>query len=108
VLDLIGWDVGMSLLAATLLVVGALIISLALSFIGDVTIGWEWAPTAVAAVVGGWIGSEALGAVSTWGPEFEGLFIVPALIGGLVFGIAMDAVLRFATRGSYIHHPQPI
>jgi uncharacterized membrane protein YeaQ/YmgE (transglycosylase-associated protein family) len=108
VLELIGWDVGMSLLAAMLLVVGALIIGVIPQFIGDVTVGWEWAATAVAALVGGWLGSEALGTLSTWGPVYEGLYILPAIIGALIFGVAMDAVLRYVTRGSYVHSARPI
>ena len=107
-LDLFGWDVGMSTLAAVLLVVGALVIGVIPQFIGDVTVGWEWAATAVAALVGGYLGSEALGTLSTWGPVFEGLYIVPALIGAVVLGAVMDAALRYTTEGSYTHSARPI
>lgn len=107
-LDLFGWDVGMSAFAALLLVIGALIIGIIPQFIGEVTVGWEWLATAAAALVGGWLGSEALGTLSTWGPAFEGLYVVPAVIGAVVFGIAMDALLRYLTRGSYVHSARPI
>ena len=107
-LDLFGWDVGMSTLAALFLVLGAIAIGAVAQFIGDVTVGWEWVITAAAALVGGYVGSEALAAASTWGPAFEGLYVLPALIGGFVVGFVVDALMRYATQGSYVHHPRPI
>lgn len=107
-LDLFGWDVGMSTFAAILLVAGALLIGIVAHFIGEVTIGYEWAITGVAALVGGYLGSEAFAGLSTWGPAFEGLYIVPAIIGGLVLGGVVDALLRYSTAGTYVGHPRPI
>jgi len=103
-LELIGWDVGMSFFAAIVLVAGALLIGVLALFIGEVRVGWEWATTAAAALVGGYLGSEAFGGASTWGPVFEGLYIVPAIIGGLVLGAFVDAVSRYWTAGSYMRH----
>ena len=103
-LDLFGWDVGMTLFAAVLLIAGALLIGVLSLFIGEVRVGWEWAATAFAALVGGYLGSEAFAGASTWGPVFEGLYIVPAIIGGLVLGIFVDAVSRYSTAGSYVRH----
>ncbi len=48
-LELIGWDVGMSTFAAVLLVVGALIIGVLAYLIGEMTFGYEWATTGLAA-----------------------------------------------------------
>ena len=107
-LDLFGWDVGMSAYAAILLVLGAMILGVIAHFIGDVMTGWEGPVAAVAALVGGWLGSEAFGTFSTWGYEFEGLFVVPALIGGIVLGFVVDAIVRYMTQGSYVHHARPI
>jgi uncharacterized membrane protein YeaQ/YmgE (transglycosylase-associated protein family) len=76
-----GWNVGMTPIAAILLVLGALIFGAIAQVIGRVVVGYEWIFTAVAALVGAWIGSEALGTLSTWGPEFEGLYVLPAVIG---------------------------
>ena len=103
-----GWDVGMSTTAAILLVLGALVVGIAAQVVGEVKVGYEWAVTALFALVGGYIGSEALGAASTWGPEFQGLYVVPAAIGGILFGAIADAILRYATHGSYVEHPRPI
>lgn len=107
-LDLFGWDVGMSLTAALLLVAGALVVGVAAHFIGEVRVGYEWAVTGIAALIGGYLGSEAFGDLSTFGPSFDGLYIVPAIVGGLVLGAVIDAVLRYTTEGSYVHQPRPI
>jgi uncharacterized membrane protein YeaQ/YmgE (transglycosylase-associated protein family) len=108
VLDLFGWDVGMSAYAAILLVAGAILIGVAAHFIGEVMTGWEGPTAAVAALIGGYVGSEALGTLSTWGYAFEGLYVVPAIIGGILLGVVVDAVVRYSTHGSYVHHARPI
>ena len=107
-LELFGWDVGMSTIAALLLVLGALLIGVVSQYIGDVTVGYEWAGTGVAALIGGYLGSEAFGGASTWGPVFESLYVLPAIIGALVLGFVIDAIVRYSTEGSYVHHARPI
>jgi uncharacterized membrane protein YeaQ/YmgE (transglycosylase-associated protein family) len=107
-LDLFGWDVGMSGWAVLLLVGGAIVIGAIAHLIGEVRTGWEGPIAAVAALVGGYIGSEALGAFSTWGVVFQGLYVLPALIGAVVLGVAVDAIVRYATHGSYVHAGRPI
>ena len=107
-LELFGWDVGMNTLAALLLVAGALVIGGIAHTIGAVTIGYEWVVTGLAALVGGYVGSEALAGLSTWGPEFEGLYVLPAVIGAVVVGGIVDALLRYSTEGSYTHQARPI
>jgi uncharacterized membrane protein YeaQ/YmgE (transglycosylase-associated protein family) len=107
-LELVGWNVGMSAFAAILLVAGAIIIGAIAHFIGEVRTGWEGPIVAVAALIGGYVGSEALGAFSTWGYAFEGLYVLPALIGAVVVGVAVDAIVRYLTHGSYVHSARPI
>jgi hypothetical protein len=107
-LELIGWDVGMTAWAVIVLIAGAVVIGLVLQYIGDVTNGYEWSIAGLGAIVGGWLGSEALGSLSTWGPEWEGMFVLPALIGAVVVGFVVDLVVRYATGGSLVHHPRPI
>lgn len=107
-LELFNWDVGMSAYAAILLVAGAILIGVVSHFVGDVTTGWEGPIVAVAALIGGYLGSEAFGAFSTWGYAFEGLYVLPAVIGGVVLGAVTDAVVRFTTEGSYVHHARPV
>lgn len=98
----------MSTVAALLLVLGALLIGVGSQYIGDVRVGFEWAATGAAALIGGYLGSEAFGGASTWGPVFDGLYMLPALIGGVVVGFVVDAILRYSTAGSYVHHGRPI
>ncbi len=106
--DIFGWDIGMTTLAAVLLVVGALIVGVAAQFIGEVRFSYQWVATGIAALVGGWLGSEALGSLSIWGPQFDGMYVLPAIIGGLIVGFVVDALMRYSTEGSYVHHAQPI
>ena len=107
-LDLFGWDVGMSALAAIGLIVGALVIGGVSQFVGEPRIGYEWLFTAAAALVGGWLGSEAFGTASTWGLVFEGLYVVPALIGAVILGAVVDVIVRYLSGGTYRHEPRPI
>ena len=107
-LDLFGWDVGMSTLAAFLLIGGAAVIGIASYFIGEVRAWYEGAITGLAALVGGYLGSEALGSASTWGWEIQGLYVVPALIGAVVVGGIVDVIVRYLTGGSYTYEPRPI
>lgn len=103
-LDLLGWDVGMSTLAAVLLVIGAIVLGAIAHVVGERRTGFEGPIVAIAALIGGYLGSEAFGTYSTWGYAFEGLYVVPALIGAVILGVVVDAiVLYFArdTRGGY-------
>jgi uncharacterized membrane protein YeaQ/YmgE (transglycosylase-associated protein family) len=106
-LDLFGWNPGMTLIAAIVLVLGALVVGAITQYIGRVTFGYEWILAAAGAVVGGWLGSEAFGTLSTWGPVFDGLYLLPALIGAIVVGGAVDALTRVSSGGTYLE-PRPI
>lgn len=107
-LDLFGWDVGMGAAALLLVVLGGLMIGIFFQSIGEVRVGWDWAATSVAAIFGAYIGSEGFNAASTWGPVFDGLYLLPAVIGAVIFGSVVDAILRYLTEGSYSRHPRPI
>ena len=60
---------------------------------------YEWLITGAGAAVGAWLASEI-----TWtqwftgltdlGPQFDGLLIVPAVIGGIVIGAIVEALAR--------------
>jgi uncharacterized membrane protein YeaQ/YmgE (transglycosylase-associated protein family) len=107
-LDLFGWNVGMTAWAVVALIAGAVIIGIVLQYVGDVTNGYEWSVAGLAAIVGGWLGSEAFGVGSEWGYSWEGMYIFPAIIGAIVLGFVVDLVVRYATGGSLVHHPRPI
>jgi len=36
---------------------------------------------------------------------WDGLALVPALIGGLIVGLIAELSTRYVTHGSYAHHP---
>lgn len=107
-IDLFGWQIGMDWMGLLLLVGGALILGVIAQFIGETRTGYEWLIAAIAALVGGWLGSEAFGTLSTTGPAVESLYLLPALIGGVVVGGVVDAVVRTMTGGSFVAHPRPI
>lgn len=106
--ELFGWDIGMSAFAALLLVAGAVAIGIVAHLVGEVRTGWEGPIVALAAFLGGYLGSEALAGADTWGIAFEGMNVWPAIIGALVIGVVVDAITRYATDGSYVRHPHPI
>ena len=107
-LDLYGWDVGMTGAAVALLFMAAIVIGAVVQNIGKSSFDYEWAVTAVAAFIGGWLGSEALGAASTWGPEWEGMYLVPAFIGAIVLAGLLSVALRYVSGGTQVGHPRPI
>ena len=85
--------------AFAVVIVAALVVGfLAQAFLKPKT-PYEWLITGVGAAVGGWLASEI-----TWtqwftgltdlGPQFDGLLIVPAVIGGLVLGAIFEGVAR--------------
>ena len=51
--------------------------------------------------------SAAFGTLSTCGTVFDGLYILPALIGGLVMGGVVDGLVRLFSGGTYLE-PRPI
>jgi hypothetical protein len=80
---------------------------LALTFIGEVRVGYEWLITSLAAFIGGFVASEYL-AVQSFEPVWEGIALVPAIVGGLVAGLAIDLLARYLSGGSLTHGPRPV
>jgi uncharacterized membrane protein YeaQ/YmgE (transglycosylase-associated protein family) len=107
-LELIGWNAGMTGSAVALLFVAAIVVGVLVQNIGKASFDYEWVVTGVAAFIGGWLGSEALGAASTWGPEWEGMYLVPAFIGAIVLAGLLSVALRYVSGGTQVSHPRPI
>jgi uncharacterized membrane protein YeaQ/YmgE (transglycosylase-associated protein family) len=107
-IDLYGWNIGMGGVGLMLLIGGALVLGIIVQLIGDTRTGFEWLVAGIAALVGGWLGSESFGTASTWGPAVEDFYLLPALIGAVVVGGVVDIVVRTLTGGTYVHHPRPI
>ncbi len=95
-------DIG--IYAAITLVVGAVVLGVVLQLIGDVRFGFEWVITAVAAFAGGFVCTEWITSFRTVDPVWDNMAVIPAAGGLLIVGVVVDAILRFATHGSYIHH----
>lgn len=107
-LEIFGWNIGMGGLAAVLLLGGAIVIGLIAQVVGETRTGWEWLVAGIGALVGGYLGSEAFGTASTWGPVVESLYLLPALIGAVLVGGVADVFIRTVTGGSFTHHARPI
>lgn len=98
------FNIDMGLFGVIVLAVGALTIAIGTQLIGEVKFDAEWALVALAALAGGFVASEWIVGWRAFEPVFDGLALIPALIGGLVGGVVMDAVTRFFTHGTYMGH----
>ena len=85
------------------LIAGALLFGVAAQLIGETRTGYEWLVDGIAAFVGGLVASEFILAWQAAGPVFDGLALVPALIGGLAVGIVVEVATRYLTGGHYTH-----
>jgi len=95
-LGLFGW---LAILA------GALLFGVVAQFIGETRTGYEWLVDGIAAALGAVVASEFIISARTWEPVWEGLAIVPAIIGALALGIVVELVTRFMTGGRYTARP---
>lgn len=93
--------ISMTVWGALLLAAGAIVIGLVGQSVGDVRFGYHWAIVAVVAFLGGLVTSEFIVDWRAFAPVWEGLAIVPAVIGGLIGGVVADVIARYATGGSY-------
>lgn len=88
-----------------LVILGALVFGVIAQFIGETRTGYEWLVDGVAAFVGAIVASEFIIAWQTFAPVFDGLALVPALIGALVVGVIVEVATRYVTGGTYMHRP---
>lgn len=88
-----------------LLIVGAVVFGRIAQFIGETRTGFEWLVDAIAAGLGALVASEFIVAWRTFGPVWDGLALVPALVGGLVLGVVVELATRFMTGGNYSGRP---
>ena len=88
---------------AALLIVGAVLFGVIAQFIGETRTGFEWLVDAIAFGIGALVASEFIVALQTAGPVWDGLALMPALIGGLVVGLVVEVATRYLTGGHYTH-----
>jgi len=85
--------------AFAIVVVAALVLGVLVQMYLNPKTGYEWLIVGVGAGVGAWLASEI-----TWtqwftgltdlGPQFDGLLVIPAVLGGLVIGAITEVVAR--------------
>lgn len=90
------------------LLAGALLFGVIAQFIGEARTGYEWLVDGVAAALGAVIASEFIISARTFEPVWDGLALVPALVGGLVLGIIVELATRYLTGGRYTTRPMAI
>lgn len=89
----------MGVVGLLIMIVGAVVLGFAAQAIGTARTSYDWLITAVAAAVGAFLASEVLGiAPGVLGPEFDGLYLLPALIGAIVLGAIVEYVFRVTGR----------
>ncbi len=87
------------------LIVGALVFGVVAQFIGETRTGYEWLVDAIAAGLGALVASEFIIGWQAFEPVWDGLALVPALIGGLVVGLVVELATRYMTGGTYHGRP---
>lgn len=96
-------SIDMSYIGWAVLIVGALAFGVIAQFVGETETGYEWLVDGVAAFIGGLVASEFITAWRGFEPVYEGLALVPAVIGALVLGLVVEVATRYATGGRYMH-----
>ena len=84
------------------LVSGAVAMGLTAQSLGTPHWSYEWVATSIGALIGGYVGGSLLGPASGWGPETDGLFILPALLVGIVCGAIVAFTGRRFTAGEQL------
>jgi len=88
-----------------LLILASLVFGAIAQYVGETKTGWEGAVDALAFGIGALIGSEFIVSMQAYGPVWDGLALVPALVGGLIVGLIVELATRYGTHGTYSHHP---
>ncbi len=94
--------------AWVLVIAGALVFGIIAQFIGETRTGFEWVADAIGFGIGAVVASEFIVALQATGPVWDGLALVPALVGGLVLGMVVEVTTRYLTGGTYVGHPSAV
>jgi uncharacterized membrane protein YeaQ/YmgE (transglycosylase-associated protein family) len=90
----------MGLLAFSIIVVLALVAGFAVQYFVKRPIGNEWLIVALAAAFGAYFASETLPgstlteAIKDWGPQLDGMVVIPAIVGAIVLALIADFGVR--------------
>jgi hypothetical protein len=85
------------------LLVGAVVVGVGIYLVGQAQSSFEWLFTSVGAVIGAFVTSEFIVGLRGFEPVFDGLALVPALVGGLVVGAFVGLATRFVTSEPAYH-----
>lgn len=85
----------MGFLAFGTVLILALIVGFGVQMYAKKALSYEWLVIALAGAFGAYFASETvvgstvplLDSITNWGPEFDGMFVVPAIIGGLLLAV---------------------
>lgn len=100
--------IGLGFVGWLVLIAGALTFGVIAQLIGETRTGYEWLVDAIAAFAGALIASEFVLAWRAYEPVFDGLALVPAILGGLALGVIVELGTRYLTGGRYTTHPASI
>jgi len=95
----------MGLFGALALVAGAVVFGVLVQLLGTPSFGYEWVATAIAAFLGGFAASEFVVGFRSFDPLYEGLALVPAIIGGILLGGVVAIGARYLASDTYTTHP---
>ena len=98
------FDFNVGLWGILLLAVGGVVLGIIGQLIGEARFGYEWLVTAIGAFIGGFVASEFIVGWQAFEPVWDGLALVPALIGGLIVGVIVELATRYLTGGTYTAH----
>jgi uncharacterized membrane protein YeaQ/YmgE (transglycosylase-associated protein family) len=88
-----------------LIALAALAFGVVAQFIGETRTGYEWLVDGIAFAIGAVFASEFITAWRAFEPVWDGVALVPALIGGLVVGVVVEVATRMITGGTYSGRP---
>lgn len=99
----IGIELGVG--GGILIALAAVAFGVVAQFIGETRTGYEWLVDGIAFAIGAVFASEFITAWRAFEPVWDGVALVPALIGGLVVGVVVEVATRMITGGTYSGRP---
>jgi hypothetical protein len=86
-------------------IVGAVLFGIVAQLVGQAHYSYEWVVDSLGAFIGAIVASEFIVAWQAFGPVYEGLALVPALIGGLAVGVVVAVTTRYLGGRTLGHTP---
>jgi uncharacterized membrane protein YeaQ/YmgE (transglycosylase-associated protein family) len=99
------FNISLGIAGWALLLIGAVAFGIVVELIGENRFSYEWIATAIGGAVGAVVASEFIVSMRTFEPVWDGVALVPALVGGLIAGVVVAVVARYATGGSFLSSP---